>query len=252
MKKCNRISLHSIIFFLSFIFSLSTTAFCEFNSVNQRNFLGDRMKTDETADDGVHKFIVNIVPGDHQGINGYVHIPVIQSSFDKQTVSDEMKGLVSAINQYTAIKAQLDPSINLDSSRLNKYPFLYLGIIINTDPTETEKNNFQAYIGKGGFVVFDYLHNIKILFGERAKSAPVPLEHPIYHCFYDFKKGQLTNLSKEAPEDTLFIGNELSGIWIGDKLVGLNNLPSGLWSDKNINSKDLKIGINILVYSLLR
>jgi hypothetical protein len=255
MKNKNSISVLFMIFCIVITVFIASGSFCapnDENSNDKKNFLGDSIKTNEIQDDGIYKAVIAFDPSDKQNISGYVHIPYIQGALYKRDVSESLKGLAYAMNQYTDIKALIDPGVNLDSPKLVKYPFLFMEMMDYTELTEYEKNNLRNYIEKGGFIVFSFTSDIKSLLGERLKLAPLPFGHPIYSCFYDIKHGQFKNLEKETFVDTLFISNEFSGIRMDGKLVGLGGIPSGLWSDTKINEHELKIGINILVYSLIR
>ncbi|MBN1867011.1 DUF4159 domain-containing protein [Candidatus Sumerlaeota bacterium] len=122
-----------------------------------------------------------------------------------------------------------------------------------------EAVNFAEYFARGGFLYADdcvkgmrtdyfyqaFSREFRKVFPV-ATMQPVPFEHPIYHCFYDFPEG--APFYKGAPHRDL-------GLFLDDRLVAF--LTAGdlhcNWAGNNPNPNDEKsfqMGVNIIVYSL--
>ena len=88
-----------------------------------------------------------------------------------------------------------------------------------------------------GYMTVDFNRNLTKFCGRGAKIKPVPDGHFIYECCFDISK------------DT----GRLTGIWIEDELVGVFfSFEKRSIVKTRHSEKVLKIGTNIIVYSLLR
>ena len=126
--------------------------------------------------------------------------------------------LINSLIEYTNIKVDLDEHVvDLDSTDVFRSPFCYLAGHKLVEFTQRERQHFETYVRRGGFVfVDDCNHDIDGLFArsfERQMAeifGPQALQklsndHELYHAFFEFTEG---------PPPTSF---ELNG-W-GDDLV---------------------------------
>lgn len=155
-------------------------------------------------------------PLDKQKIRGFVYIPSIwgeqlripdKSHRSAEDSFDDVKrapiGLVEAINKYTNINAFSEPVLYISSHKLIEYPFIYIATEKQFELTNTEKENFNNYLRNGGFAVLESLNPeldysqaeaslkqmIKDTLKKDARFSPIPISHPLYHCFFDFNDG---------------------------------------------------------------
>lgn len=87
--------------------------------------------------------------------------------------------------------------VALDDPELRRFPFLYMLEVGYMNLSEAEIEGLRGYLEAGGFLVvddfwgeeawynFEY-HMSRILPGRRIE--PIPLEHPIFHQFYDIDR----------------------------------------------------------------
>lgn len=152
-----------------------------------------------------------------------------------------------------------DDFIARDSPKLSNYPFVYINPMSN-ELTESEKRNLQIYIKGSGFLVLDigerYSYATKIIkdfLGEKVKCERIQINHPLYHCFFDFKK-----VNSQAAESSESFGPGFlgyNGIWAGNKLIGIYGVHVREWwnqSINEINELSIKMSVNMIVYALTR
>lgn len=140
------------------------------------------------------------------------------------------------------------------------YPFVHMTGHGNVVFEKEERENLRNYLIGGGFLHIDdnygmnpYIRReIKKLFPEY-ELEELPVNHPIFHNFYDFPDG----LPKIHEHDNL--PPQAFGITIDGRLVLLFTYESDLgngWEDQEIHNdpesvrlKALKMGANIIKYA---
>jgi len=178
--------------------------------------------------------------------------------------------LLNSLLEYTNIPIDLQEKVvDLGQEALYDYPFCYISghKLVQFDAVEAAA--FKRYVLNGGFVFADDCnHDIDGLFARSFETQmdalfggdclkKIPNDHPLYHSFFDFKKG---------PPNT---GFELNG-W-GDDLVHeylkafsikgririlYSNKDYGCEWDYDFRNKrflaedNTRFGINIIVYAM--
>jgi hypothetical protein len=98
---------------------------------------------------------------------------------------------------------------------------------------------------------------LELSLGSDAKFLPIPNDHPLYHCFFDFDKAPRgSELDETIDEGKLRAGWEpvfyLEGIWIKNRLVAIYSDKgySISWERDYDNDAQLKMGVNMIVFAL--
>ena len=223
-----------------------------------------------------------------QDIRGYIYIPVdIWGTLLRP--SDSALATVVSLNEgfekYTDVKVFPDRRLYLESSRLSRYPLLYITSSDLFDFTPVEREHFANYLRRGGFVFIEpmttggimlYHHAlvsfraiIRQTFGGSAEVRTIPVGHPVFHCFYDFHSAPY--LDPKPGRDMLyptklFISNEediwfapdLKGVWVDDRLVAVfsDNQYGRSWADYSFDSRFdnpyFRMSVNVVIYALTR
>ncbi|MFC1607059.1 DUF4159 domain-containing protein [Candidatus Latescibacterota bacterium] len=154
---------------------------------------------------GTRKGMIYRHPLHKQKVEGFISIPTVWGTQLKPP--DELKGsvigLVEAVKGYTGLDAELDTHLTLDSRRLHRLPFVYITTDHAFELTKTERTNFGDYLKNGGFAVLDngapgyersqaessLRQMMRDTLGCHARFLPIPENHPLYHCFFDFDDG---------------------------------------------------------------
>ena len=148
----------------------------------------------------------------------------------------------------------------LDRNKLFVHPFLFITGDGACTFTEEERANLLEYFRRGGFLYADdcvlgptgnlfyqgFIREIDKLMPNNP-MRPVPYSHPIYHCFYEFPEGAPFCKGQPMADMGLFLDDRLVAFLTpGDIHCGWYNrfTPPGL------QTPSLKMGVNIIVYSL--
>jgi len=190
--------------------------------------------------------------------------------------------LKEAVNRYTNINAKVDRHLFIDSEKLIETPFVYITSTSAFELTEIERANFGTYLRNGGFVVVDngtplFEHGkaeaslrqlLRDSLGPDAKFLPIPNDHPLYHCFFDFDDGPPQGAEMEGMVNTASSGGRtvsyhinlrmtaqvfyLEGIWLKNRLVAIYSDKGYAvrWKDMSNNIPQLKMGVNMVVFAL--
>ena len=241
----------------------------------------NEMLSAEDLDIGQFKAMVIQKPS-KMDIHGFVYL---SSTWGSQLrVPDTLKPsiihLAEAINRYTNIEANVSPHLLLNSHELMSMPLIYIATDTAFELTPIERQNFEAYLRAGGFAIIDngdpvqeysqaessLRQMIRDTLGKGVKFAPIPNDHPLYHCYFDFDDGPPLGSEVEMIETTTsgYHGEKarnrvmskavyyLEGIWIEDRLaVVYSNKGYGCkWKDFENNEPQLRMGVNMVVYAL--
>jgi len=101
------------------------------------------------------------------------------------------------LHQVTSLTVRPGPNpIDFTKEDLDKYPFVYLAGVERMALEESEVKLLRNYLLNGGFVMVDnfwgdsawtnFAAQMKRVFPDRS-PVQLSLDHPIFHCVYDFK-----------------------------------------------------------------
>lgn len=246
----------------------------------------DEMISIHDLDTGQFKAIVVQDPLNKQDIQGFIYVANAWSSQLRppNDLKRSLLNLSEAVNRYTRIDSKVDRHLYLDDKRIFDVPFVYLVADDSFELTENEADNFGEYLRNGGFCVCDngtpayefgkaeasLRQALKDALGPDAKFLPIPNDHPLYHCFFDFDDGPPIG-SEVAVINTISTGFNtadsdefkslkilskeviyLEGIWLGDRLVAIYSDKGYAvkWKEYSDNEPQLKIGVNMVVFAL--
>ena len=236
----------------------------------------------DDLDTGQYKAMIIQDPNNKKSIKGFIYISTAWGAQLKppDTLKRAVINLVEAVNRYTNINAKMDSHLYLDSRKIFNTPFVYVTANKAFQLTEIESTNFGNYLRKGGFAVIDngtpeYEYGqaeaslrqmLRDSLGADAQFLPIPKEHPLYHCFFDFDDGppqgdeiqMVTTITTDEPSERIRDASiakavlYLEGIWLDERLVAI-------YSDKGYgrkwkllvnNEPQLKMGVNFVVFAL--
>ena len=171
----------------------------------KRCSLRDELLRPCDLDFGRYRGLIFEEAGRKQKIQGFIRIPTVWGSQLKppDNLKRSVIGLVEAVNRYTEVRADIDPHLLLDSRRLRETPFIYITTDRIFELTATERKNLGDYLRNGGFAVLDngtpehdysqaeasLRQMLRDSLGAHARFLPIPRNHPLYHCFFDFDDG---------------------------------------------------------------
>ena len=236
----------------------------------------------EDLDTGQYKAMVIQDPNNKQSIKGFVYISTAWGAQLKppDTLKRAVINLVEAVNRYTNINAKVDTHLYLDSRKIYETPFVYVTADKAYELTDIERKNFGEYLRKGGFAVIDngepmyefgqaeasLRQMLKDSLGADAQFLPIPNDHPLYHCFFDFDDGPpqgaeiqmvqttTTGAQGETARNSSMAKavHYLEGIWLDERLVAVYSDKGYCWKWKDLtnNEPQLKMGVNFVVFAL--
>jgi hypothetical protein len=173
-----------------------------------------------------------------------------------------LPNLLKALAERTTVRApQREDVVEITDPRLFKYPYLYMNGHGNVRFTDEEIKILRNYFAAGGFLHADDNYGMDSSFRREIKrvfpNSPLvelPLDHPIYHSFYDFPKG----LPKIHEHDNK--PSQGFGVFDQNRLVVFYTYQCDLgdgWEDPDIHNDPpekreaaLQMGINIILYCL--
>jgi len=237
----------------------------------------------EDLDTGQFKAMIIQDPNNKQDISGFVYIATAWGT--QLRPPDALKrsviNLVEAVNRYTNINAKVDSHLFLDSRKLFDTPFVYVVSNEAFEVTDIERRNLGEYLRNGGFIVVDngepqYEYGqaeaslrqmLRDTLGSDAKFLPIPIDHPLYHSFFDFDDGppqgaendsmtSATTSSDASKRQKSTTMNQqvhyLEGITIDNRLVAIYSDKGYAikWQLSSNNEPQLKMGVNMVVFAL--
>lgn len=173
--------------------------------------------------------------------------------------------LLAFVREHTLINvAPREQTVELSSSQLYAYPFLFLTGHGNVHFTDAEARALRRYLENGGFLHVDDCYGLDPhIRREMRKVFPdqdfveIPFDHPIYHTHFSFPEG----LPKVHEHD----GKPPQGFGLFDqegRMVVFYTYESDLhdgWEPAHVhnNPPDIRraakqMGTNILLYALTR
>lgn len=168
--------------------------------------------------------------------------------------------LCQELNRRSGVRCLTEEAqVSLLDERLYQYPFLFMTGHGNVSFSEEEVRRLRHYLEQGGFLYADDDYGMDDSFRRELKKVfpnselvELPVEHPIYHCFYDFPGG-LPKIHEhyEGPPRGY-------GMYVGGRMVVFytynSNISDG-WTDryndpKEVREQAVRMGINIICYFL--
>jgi len=183
--------------------------------------------------------------------------------------SDEF--FIGLIHELTGVRVTRDSYkiVQLDSSEIFKYPFLYLsepGFMILNDK---EISNLGEYIRRGGFIMADdfrtaaYLHGpeeLEVLRYYLKRAVPerelvrLDIHHPIFHSFFDIDTLDMTPPYGEFVPQFWGMPHEHGRLQL---IANYNNDIGDFWKYLDHGDKPLKdsaqatrLGVDYIVYAM--
>jgi hypothetical protein len=170
--------------------------------------------------------------------------------------------LLDAIRERTSLAAaDRERVVRLTSPDLWEVPYIHMTGHGNVHFSDEEVVALRRYLENGGFLHADDNYGLDESFRrEIARIFPgqnlieVPLDHPVYHVFYDFPRG----IPKVHEHDGL--PAQAFGLFLGDRLVVFYSYQSDLgdgWEDPEVHKDPagvreaaLRMGVNLFVYAV--
>jgi len=194
------------------------------------------------------------------------------TSGDWNTDQRMPSNLLNSLIEYTTIPINTEEKvIPLSDKAIFSSQFCYLSGHKLVAFTKNEKENFKAYVERGGFIfVDDCNHDIDGLFAKSFERQmddifgpkalrKIPNNHKLYSCFFKFDDGPpSTSVELNGWGDDL-VHDYLKAILINGHIgVLYSNKDYGCeWDYEYVNKKWLakdntKFGVNIIMYALTR
>jgi hypothetical protein len=173
-----------------------------------------------------------------------------------------LPNLLKTLGERTTIRApQREDNVEITDPMLFNYPYLFLNGHGNIRFTDEEIKILREYFAAGGFLHADDNYGMDSSFRREMKRifpasllVELPINHSIYHSFYDFPKG----LPKIHEHDNK--PSQGFGIFYENRLVVFYTYECDLgdgWEDMDVHNDPpekreaaLQMGINIIVYCL--
>src|SRR3989339_2222841 len=234
----------------------------------------------DDLDTGQYKAMIIQDPSDKQSVKGFIYIATLWGAQLEPAYKRAVIHLSDAVNRYTNIKSKVDKHLFVDSRRLFETPFVYLNVDKAFELTIIESRNFGEYLRGGGFAVLDngkpteefgaaeesLRQMLRDALGNDAKFLPIPVNHPVYHSFFDFNDGPPNGSEINTSQVTtiLNLGETynrttmskqvlyLEGITLDTRLVAIYSDKgyAKKWAANSNNEPQLKIGVNTVVFAL--
>ena len=216
---------------------------------------------------------VIIDPLNKQNIRGTIKIAYAwgEQLPSPYSLSRGLVNLKEAMNKWTNIQTSMERHLMLSSEKIMKMPFVFVTCRNSFELTETEKKNVNKYFRNGGFMVLDDAEPLvdKSRSGAslrkmvrdaipNAKFLPIPDNHPLYHCFFDFNDGAPLGAERGFiinSDGTVFRSKQifkLEGVWYKGRLAAIYSDKGYIirWNDNYDNEPQLKMGVNMIIYAL--
>ncbi|MCE5250049.1 DUF4159 domain-containing protein [bacterium] len=205
---------------------------------------------------------VLINPDNKQAISG--NVAICYATGARLTQSYDIKrGLINlkdAMLKWTKIDTRLNSPLTLSSPQMKKMPFIYIAFDGGFELTQPEKDNIRDYLLNGGFMVIENINPnldnnpassqfenmFRDVLESRGRFAPIPNDHPLFHSFFNFDE------PPRGSETNMIEIRSLQGVTIDGRLVAVysNKRYVVRWNDYTDNEPQLRMGINMLVFSL--
>ena len=185
------------------------------------------------------------------------------------------ENFMEGLKNWTGLNVAVHPvSLSLLEPEIYRYPFAYAVEVGFMSLSQEEANSLREWLLRGGFLMVDDFHGpfewqhfveqMKMVFPDRP-IVDIPLNHPIFHCFYDFEElVQIPGLGSWLNGQTHEKGGILQrcmGIFDDQErlivLVSRNMDMGDAWEHAKdpryptrYSAEAFKLGINFVVYAL--
>lgn len=238
---------------------------------SNRISMKDEMLRVEDLSTGKYKGLVVVNLANERDLKGYLSIPSTLSGERLRTPSETARaaaGLVGALQRFTGIIARPDSMMTLTSPTFPQFPFVYISADDLFDLSIAERISLGNYLRNGGFAFIEAFGGNrpdlplkgsgplrKMLLdalGAEGNLRPLPADHYLYHCYFDFTDGPPRTKRDETGKQAGQAAGVLEGIWIGDRLAAVYSEKGygRAWSSPGGPEEYLRMGINIVVYAL--
>jgi hypothetical protein len=173
---------------------------------------------------------------------------------------------------FLQIKEEIrDRGISVDSLFVRRPPFIYILTDRPITINEAERASLRSYLSGGNGVLLlesampgneALRRQLKSFLGYifecpgciKPALEPVPRNHLLYHCFFDFENGPPQGAGQNFGAVTHKEQPYLEGMWLNGRLVALySDFGYGLcWASEGNHDEQLKIGVNLVLYSLVQ
>lgn len=174
-----------------------------------------------------------------------------------------LPNLATAVMQRTSIPVESieEVRISISDPEFFSYPYVYMNGHGNVRFTDSEVPRLRKYLLAGGFLFADdnygmdesFRREMARVFPDR-KLVEVPFDHPIYHCFYDLRKGPPKVHEHDGKPSQGF------GIFDGDRLMVFytyeSDIGDGLEDPEvhkdppEVREAAMQMAINTVVYAM--
>jgi hypothetical protein len=205
-------------------------------------------------------------------MSDFVFTRLQYESGDWDIVDQRMpSNLLDSLVAYTTLAvAPREAVVPLASEEIMSAGFCYLSGHKLVQFTDRERQNFEAYVRRGGFVfVDDCNHDIDGLFAKSFEAEmlkifgadalrKIPNDHPIYQAFFPFEKGPPTTSFELNGWGDDLVHDYLKAIEINGRIgVLYSNKDYGCEWDYDFRNKrflaedNTKFGVNIVMYAMM-
>jgi hypothetical protein len=172
-----------------------------------------------------------------------------------------LPNLLREFSRRTGIStAPSDKTVDLREGGLSQYPFLYMTGHGNIKLSSGELSVLRQHLLQGGFLYADdnygmdksFRRMIRDLFPER-RLVTVPLDHKIYHCFYDMDGPPKIHKHDGKPPEGLgvFDGKRLMVFYTYESDVGDGLEDPDVHGDPpEKREMAVRMAVNVLYYAL--
>ncbi|MGH7451577.1 MAG: DUF4159 domain-containing protein [bacterium] len=166
----------------------------------------------------------------------------------------------TALTALTSLPLTHDNKIlTLENEEIFDFPFLYICEVGYWSINEKETAKLAEYLARGGFLIVDdfrggyewsnFLDQIKRVTPQAPKL--LNLDHPIFHCFFDFDRlGDHAPYGRFTPQYYAIYDDE-------GRMVAIINRDNDIgdgweWpeNDEVFSTEAFKLGINYLIYAM--
>jgi len=261
----------------------------------QRMDMSLEMLDIQALDTGQYHAMVVQDPNDKRNIKGFFHLAAVYSAnmnaelqmtrIKQIGVPNDavwaMPQIVAAINKYTSIKADMMGFYTLDSEELFKIPWSYIAGHRPFKISVSEAHNLGEYLLSGGFLMADddwacryrsgdvslrgmfkdALGAVGKPHGKVWSFEPLPQDHPVYHCYFDFSGLPMGNdlYSRQSGNNRLDVYDTIDGVTIHGRLVGIVSNKDyvevwgrfGAWQGRgNDYTRVDQLAVNLVIFAL--